>query len=53
MNGSGLFLCRVGWRIVAIALLMVGAASAKPYVFPDAWTDLPAADVAPGGELRY
>jgi peptide/nickel transport system substrate-binding protein len=35
-----------------VAVAGAAASTAEPYVFPDAWTDLPAAHVRPGGTLR-
>lgn len=33
--------------------LHIGPAAAEPYVFSEAWTDSPVADVMPGGTLSY
>jgi peptide/nickel transport system substrate-binding protein len=47
---TGRRLCALAWLVVAV---WGTAALAEPYVFPDAWTDTPAAEVRPGGTLRF
>ncbi len=53
MIGMRRCLYRAGGGLVSLALLVGGLACAEPYVFPDAWTDLPASHVTPGGVLHY
>lgn len=39
--------------VLALVMAASGTTFAEPYVVPDAWTDLPAAQVVTGGTLRF